>query len=155
MGIFDFVREAGEKLRKPEKDDGFDEAFLERRKGNELMQHVIALGFEVDGFRVDFDDGVATVKGSVAEQSVRERVVLAIGNTQGVARVDDRMEVVTPAPEAVMHTVQSGDTLSKIAKEHYGDAMKYPVIFEANRPPLEDPNKIFVGQVLRIPPLEE
>jgi nucleoid-associated protein YgaU len=49
--------------------------------------------------------------------------------------------------------VVSGDTLSKIAKEYYGDAMKYPVIFEANQPMLTDPNKIYVGQVLRIPPL--
>ena len=152
MGIFDFVKSAGAKLKK---DDGPDEAFLERRKGNELMQHVIALGFEVDKFRVDFDDGVATVKGKVSDQSTREKVVLAIGNTQGVAKVDDRLEVVQPAPEATMYTVKSGDTLGKIAKAHYGNAAKYPMIFEANRPLLSDPNKIYPGQVLRIPPLSE
>lgn len=152
MGILDFVRNAGAKLQK---DDGPDEAFLERRKGNELMQHVIALGFKVDKFRVDFDDGVATVKGTVPDQSLREKVVLAIGNTQGVAQVDDRLEVVEPAPEATMYTVKSGDTLGKIAKEHYGNAAKYPVIFEANRPLLSDPNKIYIGQVLRIPPLSD
>ena len=152
MGIFDFVKSAGAKLQK---DDGPDEAFLERRKGNELMQHVIALGFEVDKFRVDFDDGVATVKGKVSDQSIREKVVLAVGNPQGVAKVDDRLEVVEPAPEATMYTVKSGDTLGKIAKEHYGNAAKYPVIFEANRPLLSDPNKIYPGQVLRIPPLSE
>jgi nucleoid-associated protein YgaU len=61
------------------------------------------------------------------------------------------LEVV--APQAVFYTVQSGDTLSKIAKEHYGDAMKYPVIFEANKPMLKDPDKIYPGQVLRIPPM--
>jgi len=53
-----------------------------------------------------------------------------------------------------MYTVKSGDSLSKIAKAHYGDAMKYPVIFEANKPQLTDPDKIYPGQVLRIPPLE-
>ena len=47
-----------------------------------------------------------------------------------------------------------GDTLSKIAKQHYGNAMKYPVIFEANKPMLEHPDKIYPGQVLRIPPIE-
>ena len=48
----------------------------------------------------------------------------------------------------------SGDSLSKIAKEHYGNAMKYPVIFEANKPMLEHPDKIYPGQVLRIPAIE-
>jgi nucleoid-associated protein YgaU len=76
-----------------------------------------------------------------------------IGNTQGVARVDDQMTVETPEPEATFYTVERGDTLSAIAKEHYGDATKYPVIFEANRPMLEDPDRIYPGQVLRIPPL--
>jgi nucleoid-associated protein YgaU len=54
-------------------------------------------------------------------------------------------------PEAVFYTVKSGDTLSKIASEHYGSASKYPTIFEANRPMLSDPDKIYPGQVLRIP----
>ncbi len=58
------------------------------------------------------------------------------------------------APKATFYTVQSGDSLSKIAKAHYGDAMKYPAIFEANKPMLEHPDKIYPGQVLRIPPLE-
>ena len=62
------------------------------------------------------------------------------------------MTVEAPEPEAQFYTVQSGDTLSKIAKEMYGDAMKYNDIFEANTPMLKDPNLIYPGQVLRIPP---
>ena len=64
------------------------------------------------------------------------------------------MTVVAPEPESTFYTVVSGDSLSKIAKAHYGDAMKYPMIFEANKPMLKDPNLIYPGQVLRIPPLE-
>ena len=64
-------------------------------------------------------------------------------------------EVVEPEPEAQFYTVQPGDSLSKIAKQFYGNAMKYPVIFDANKPMLKDPNKIYPGQVLRIPPLEQ
>jgi nucleoid-associated protein YgaU len=81
--------------------------------------------------------------------------VLTAGNTKGVAQVDDRLvvEAAEPEPEAAMYTVKSGDTLSAIAKAHYGDAMKYPEIFEANKPMLTDPDKIYPGQVLRIPPL--
>ena len=59
----------------------------------------------------------------------------------------------TPEPEGTYYEVKKGDTLSKIAKAQYGDAMKYPQIFEANRPMLKDPDKIYPGQVLRIPPL--
>ena len=159
MGIFDFVKGAGAKLGlgddEKEKEAQFDEQLAERRKGNALMRHIMEMGFEVEKLRVDFDDGVATVTGQVADQSTKEKVVLSIGNTAGVARVDDRMEVVESAPEATMYTVQSGDSLSKIAKAHYGDAMKYPAIFEANQPLLTDPNKIYPGQVLRIPALED
>lgn len=59
----------------------------------------------------------------------------------------------SPAPEAQYHDVVRGDTLSAIAKKYYGDASKYPKIFEANKPMLSDPDKIYPGQKLRIPPL--
>jgi nucleoid-associated protein YgaU len=49
------------------------------------------------------------------------------------------------------YTVQSGDSLSKIAKRFYGDANLYPKIFEANRDQLSDPDKIRVGQSLKLP----
>jgi nucleoid-associated protein YgaU len=77
--------------------------------------------------------------------------VLAVGNVEGIARVDDRLEVTTPQPEARYYTVAKGDTLSKIAQQHYGDANAYPKIFEANEPMLKHPDKIYPGQVLRIP----
>ncbi|MGB1219374.1 MAG: peptidoglycan-binding protein LysM, partial [Flavobacteriales bacterium] len=86
-------------------------------------------------------------------QEDKEKVILIVGNTAGIATVDDQMDVVEPKPEARFHTVERGDTLSKIAKEVYGNAMKYPVIFEANKPMLKHPDKIYPGQVLRIPEL--
>lgn len=150
MGIFDFIKDVGEKLTGRD-DDERDEALEERSKGNSLMRHVTGLGLEVENLRVDYDDGTATVSGQAADQATRERVVLAVGNTEGVARVDDRMTVAEPEPQATFYTVQKGDSLSKIAQAHYGDAMTYQRIFEANRPMLEDPDKIYPGQVLRIP----
>ena len=94
------------------------------------------------------------LRGRVPDQPTRERAIIAAGNNRGVAEVEDELEVETPSkePESQMYTVKSGDTLGKIAKAHYGDASKYPVIFEANRPMLDDPDKIYPGQVLRIPP---
>ena len=156
MGIFDFIKDVGEKLTG--KDDGKDderEALDERMKGNALMRHVMALGLEVENLRVDYDDGVATVTGNAADQATRERAVLAIGNTEGVAQVDDRMTVDEDRAAATFYTVQKGDSLSKIAKNHYGDAMKYPAVFEANKPMLKDPDKIYPGQVLRLPGLDD
>ena len=63
------------------------------------------------------------------------------------ARVDSTAEIVGEQP----YTVQKGDSLSKIAKQHYGDANAWQQIFQANRDVLEDPDKIFPGQTLRLP----
>ncbi|HMB53803.1 MAG TPA: peptidoglycan-binding protein LysM, partial [Thermoanaerobaculia bacterium] len=113
---------------------------------------VNGLGLDVTDLSVRVDGSTATVKGQVPDQATRERVVLAVGNTQGIARVDDQLEVGKDEPAGTFYTVESGDTLSGIAKKHYGDAGKYMVIFEANKPMLKDPDKIYPGQVLRIPP---
>ena len=86
-----------------------------------------------------------------ASQADREKAVLAAGNVQHVAQVDDQLSVAMPESESRFYTVKSGDTLSKIAKEMYGNANDYNKIFEANKPLLSDPNKIYPGQVLRIP----
>lgn len=123
----------------------------EGKKAVGLEKYVRDLGFEVENLDVRFDDGLATVSGKVKDQETREKVILAIGNTQDVGQVSDDIEVVEDTEESELHVVQSGDTLSAIAKEHYGDPMKYPVIFEANKPMLSDPDLIFPGQVLRIP----
>jgi len=97
---------------------------------------------------------MAVVSGRALNQATREKIILVVGNSEGIAQVDDKMDVENTEPEAVFHTVERGDTLSKISKEHYGDPNQYPLIFEANKPMLQDPDKIYPGQVLRIPPME-
>lgn len=156
MGIFDFVRDAGEKV--------FDRGGEKRDEetAQQLTRLVISLGFNVQRLNIAYDDGTATISGETASLADREKVRLVVGNTQGVKKVDDRMVVKQPAatvatqpePETLLYTVKSGDTLGGIAKVHYGNAAKYMTIFEANKPMLKDPNKIYPGQVLRIPPLE-
>lgn len=121
------------------------------KKAMGLEAYVRELGFDVKGLDIRYEDGVATVSGTVADQETRERVILAVGNVADVGTVEEDIEVSAPAAESEMHVVVSGDTLSAIAKEHYGDANKYMAIFEANRPMLSDPDKIYIGQVLRIP----
>jgi nucleoid-associated protein YgaU len=117
-----------------------------------IQNSIIKLGLEVESLKVAVKEDVAVISGKTTSQEIREKVVLAAGNIEGIARVDDRIEVEKPEPEAQYYTVVKGDTLSKIAKEYYGDAMKYPTIFEANKPMLTDPDLIYPGQVLRIPP---
>ncbi len=121
------------------------------KKAMGLERYVRELGFDVKNLDIRYDDGVATISGTVADQETRERVILAVGNVADVGTVEEEIEVEAPAEESDMHVVVSGDTLSAIAKEHYGDANKYMAIFEANRPMLSDPDKIYIGQVLRIP----
>lgn len=142
MGIFDFIFGSGEKVK----------AESDQERSAKLENHVRQLGLKAEQLRVDVNGDTATVHGKVESQADREKVILAVGNTESIAKVDDRIEVVKKEPEAKFYTVKSGDSLSKIAKEFYGDAMKYPTIFEANKPMLKDPDKIYPGQVLRIPP---
>lgn len=153
MGLFSFGRDKGEKVAAEEAAAAHNEMKARAAKSRALMGLVQDLGFDVDGLKVGFDDGVVTVEGEVPSQEVKEKIVLVLGNTQGVATVDDRLVVNAEVgqPESTFYTVKSGDSLSKIAKEVYGDAMKYPEIFEANKPMLKDPDKIYPGQVLRIP----
>jgi nucleoid-associated protein YgaU len=150
MGIFDFVFGSGDKIFGSSKES-------DQERSAKLETRVRQLGLDVQQLRIEVNGEVATVTGKAGSQQDREKVVLAVGNTNGIAKVDDRMTValkpvVRREPEAKFYTVKAGDSLSKIAKEYYGDPQKYPFIFEANRPMLSDPNKIYPGQVLRIPP---
>jgi nucleoid-associated protein YgaU len=147
MGLIDFVVNAGAKLFGKGKEEAAEE------KASALTNFINQMGLEVEDLRVEVEKQLARVFGRTPSQEVREKVILAVGNTDGIAQVEDNLEVSSPEPEAVYYTVVSGDTLSKIAKNHYGDAMKYPAIFDANKPMLTDPDKIYPGQVLRIPPL--
>jgi len=159
MGIFDFVKNAGEKVFG--KDEPavapqvreFDAAKLAQLKRTKALQNLVAkLGLEVEGLRIELTGDTAVVHGKVDDQAEREKVVLAVGNVIGIARVDDRLESVVQQPEAIFYTVKSGDSLSKIAQKHYGDGNKFQQIFAANQPLLKHPDKIYPGQVLRIPP---
>lgn len=144
MGLLDFVSSVGEKLF-----GGAVESDQERSA--KLENHVRKLGLEVQQLKIDVEKDVATVSGRVESQAGREKIILAVGNTEGIARVDDQLDVAKQEPEAKYYTVVKGDSLSKIAKEFYGNAMKYPEIFEANKPMLTNPDLIYPGQVLRIP----
>lgn len=123
----------------------------DRRKAAALVKLVQGMGFQVQDLGVRVDDDKVTLTGEAKSQEEREKIVLMVGNTDGIGSVEDNMTTAQQAPEATYYEVKSGDTLSKIAKQHYGDANKYHQIFEANRPMLKDPDEIYPGQRLRIP----
>jgi len=164
MGLIDFVKSVGRKLHivhdepapapaaagpTPEE----VQALQDRQKALALVKLVQDMGFKVDELGVRVDGDKTTLTGTVDSQEIREKIVLLIGNTEGTGSVDDQLQVSAPAPEAQYYEVVKGDTLSHIAKHFYGNANKYPVIFEANKPMLKDPDEIYPGQKLRIPPL--
>jgi len=115
-----------------------------------LQAEVRRLGIPVSNLSLELGESTS-VKGNTATNADREKIILTLGNVEGVSVVEDNIEVANPEPEATFYTVQSGDSLSKTSKFVYGDPMKYNEIFEANKPMLEHPDKIYPGQVLRIP----
>lgn len=155
MGIFSFIKEAGERLFGTG-DAKAEPAVAEASAAQAISEHVRKLGLAPEDLKVSFDAATqkVTVSGTAPDQAARERIMLAAGNVLGVAQVDDQLSVVKAEPEAQFHTVARGDTLSAIAKKFYGNASKYNHIFEANRPMLGHPDKIYPGQVLRIPAVD-
>lgn len=153
MGLVSFLKNAGAKLfgKKVEEAPVEEKAQL---KASALLAHVQALGLPFKTLKISLRGDDVVVTGEVDEQADSEKIVLALGNVEGVDTVDNQMVVSIPKPEARYHTVVSGDWLSKIAATYYGDATKYDVIFEANKPMLKDPDEIYPGQVLRIPNLD-
>ena len=180
MGIFDFIKNAGNKVFHHDKDEDSVEG---------VRRHLAAHGVSTKDVTIMVDGDKVTLMGYVPSMDVKEKTVLLAGNIDGIAKVDDRLHVgvrpgqptvaagatahaggstlgtgtgkvqmspnetgsATPAWQSRTYTVEKGDTLSKIAKKFYGDASDYPTIFEANKPMLSDPDKIYPGQVLRIP----
>ena len=149
MGLFDFVKSVGSKLG-----IGDDEPKADELK-KELDSH--KLGTEDVQVKVEGDKAVLT--GNVKDQSAFEKAIIAVGNTLGVSKVEASELTVNNAGTGaapVFYTVKKGDNLWKIAEAQYGKAngAKNNIIFEANKPMLTSPDKIYPGQVLRIPPLD-
>jgi nucleoid-associated protein YgaU len=159
MGLFNFIANAGDKL--------FGTSTIDE---NKVLEHIMGLGLKLKPFSVVAHDKEKMVSliGYAETLQDKEKAILAAGNIRGIEKVDDRIKIGAPPgavaaaatapepepaeqPDSTFYTVKSGDTLSKIALEAYGNAARYPVIFEANKPMLEHPDRIYPGQVLRIP----
>jgi nucleoid-associated protein YgaU len=157
MGLLNFFKGVGEKIFGKETEvpaaEPAKQAEVEPLKAQALLNHVKQLGLAYNKLTVKTKGDTVTLEGEVKTQEDAEKIALAVGNVEGVQVVDNQLDVAEPTPEAQYYTVKSGDTLSKISKEVYGDPMKYGVIFEANKPMLKDPDLIYPDQVLRIPQL--
>jgi nucleoid-associated protein YgaU len=142
MGLFDFAKDLGKKLFGSNDDPA-----------QKIEESIAAANPGVDDLGVTFDDGVVHLSGKAASAEAMEKAVLMAGNVKGVTEVKiDGMDAPEPEPEVQYYTIVSGDSLSKIAKAQYGNAMDYPKIFEANREVIKDPDLIYPGQKIRIPP---
>lgn len=135
MGLFNFLKRSGKRTtggEKPSVDD--------------LKKEVEELGLDHEGLDIEMEGDKLKVTGKAVSPEMREKVILAVGNVEGVAEVEDDSD----AP-VVFQTVEKGDNLSKIAKKCLGSANRYPEICEAKKPMLSHLDKIYPGQGLRIP----
>ena len=167
MGLMEFVKDAGEKLFgrgkaqaamtevKAEPANEEKIAAANAAAGDAILDYIKSQNLSATGFTVTFDGATSTasVFGVAPDQATKEKIALCCGNVAGVAKVNNMMSVDQSEPEGTYYTVVSGDNLSKISKANYGDPNKYMVIFEANKPMLSHPDKIYPGLVLRSPPL--
>ena len=145
MGLWNFVKNAGKAI-------GIGNAEAAEGPDPEALKKEVAdLGLESEGLEIEVVGDKVSVKGRAPSQAEKEKIVLALGNVEGVATVEDAVETPEPAIEPKLHTVVKGDTLWKISEKNLGSGARYPEIFEANKPMLSDPDKIYPGQVLRIP----
>jgi nucleoid-associated protein YgaU len=164
MGMFSFIKSAGEKLFGIGEAKAVEAAAkadptpvnvdaANKAAANAIADYVKKMGLTAEGLEIGFDgaSGTVIVQGMAQTQEIKEKILLCCGNVAGVEAVQDQLGVIEEAVEPVFHTVVSGDTLSKIAKVQYGNANAYMKIFEANKPMLSHPDKIYPGQVLRIP----
>ncbi|GAB5522029.1 MAG: peptidoglycan-binding protein LysM [Rhodothermales bacterium] len=146
MGLFDFLKNIGKKVKPG-------------REAEEITNDITtALRGQIENLAVVFNDGTVTVSGSAESYAAKEKAVLLAGNVEGVERVDDKITVVVQAPavpEPKFYTIQKGDSLWKVASKNYGDGNKWQALFEANREVIQDPDKIYPGQQIRIPDLED
>ncbi|MDX1548099.1 MAG: peptidoglycan-binding protein LysM [Rhodothermales bacterium] len=143
MGLFDFLKNIGKDVKKG-------------NEGPEIERNIqTALGGQVENLNVYHKDGTVWLSGSVTSRAAKQKAVLLAGNIKGVEKVNDDGLVVLKEtddePEFTFYEIQSGDSLSKIAREHYGDANKWNALFEANREVIEDPDLIYPGQKIRVP----
>jgi nucleoid-associated protein YgaU len=147
MGLFDFVRNIGKKL--------FPDSAPKEDAATKIRSEIESANLGISNLQVAYDpaSGKCALSGDCPSAEAMQKAVLLAGNIQGVSEVDIAGLKVPEAVEVKVeyYIIKSGDTLSKIAKQYYGDATKYPRIFEANREVIQDANLIFPGQKIRIP----
>ena len=145
MGLISFMKDVGDKLFGSGKADAA-----------ELKKDLDSLDLDTQNLQVEVEDDKVVLKGEVKDQETLEKAVLQVGNKKGIAAVDtDSVTVVKPAEDSTLYEVKPGDSLWKIAKQFYGNGNEYMRIFNANRPMLKNPDLIYDGQKLRIPPREK
>ncbi len=149
MGLFDFAKNIGNKLFSNE-----DEA------AEKITSHIMANNPGIIDLNVAYKEGSVTLFGETDKVEAAQKVILIAGNVEDVSEVIPKISIteidsdVASALEpsnVEYYIIQSGDSLSKIAKKYYKNAMEYPRIFEANKEVIKDPDLIYPGQKIRIP----
>lgn len=152
MGIIDFFSDRGREI--PSSEETGTAAEKTRADVIRTMLEAV-IGDDIQHLSVSVDaSDIVHLGGVASDQATYEKAILLSGNVTGIAGVDHSTFAVSDDEEANpprFYTVRRGDSLSRIAKREYGDAMKWRALFEANREVIEDPDRIYPGQQIRLP----
>jgi len=141
MGLLSFAKSIGKKL-----------FHREEEASEKIAAYIEEDNPGVDNLSVEVENGVASLSGEANSAEALEKAVLMAGNIEGISEVKfDNLTAPAAEIKIEYYEIVSGDTLSGIAKKFYGNGSLYMRIFEANREVIKDPDKIYVGQKIRIP----
>lgn len=165
MARFKFISDAGIQLpeirqkgahtaNKTRKEEDENDTNVNTSAADRLAQQAYEIGLEVTDLRIQVEGEIVYLSGSVEDQERREKLILLVGNVQGISEVNEKVILEKEGEEAHFHTVTIEDNLKIIAEKYLESGNRAADIIKANSPFLKQEADVYPGMVIRIPQIK-